>query len=122
MVWWARREERLCPPYASKTQNAGADDPAPALHSCLRLSLRRVVAGARLDLEIFLETVFAPFAAVAGLLVAAERGGAVVGHALQVDVAGADLAADLAGALNGIGRDVSGETIRRVVGDPHRVV
>src|SRR5437016_2246712 len=61
----------------------------------LRLvGLRRVEARDRLHLEIFFQTVFAPFAAVAGLLVAAERRGAVVRHALQVDVAGADLLAD----------------------------
>ena len=57
-----------------------------------RINLRGVVAGDRLHLEIFLEAVLAPLAAVAGLLVAAERRGAVVRHALQVDVAGADLA------------------------------
>src|ERR1700730_5844022 len=84
-------------------------------------SLRRVVAGDRLGLEIFLQTVFAPFAAVAGLLVAAERRGAVVRHALQIDIAGADLATDLAGALDGSGRNVPGQTIGRVVGDLHRL-
>src|SRR5258705_11071107 len=67
--------------------------------------LRRVEAGYRLHLEIFLEAVLAPLAAVAGLLVTAERRRAVVWHALQIDVAGADLAADLAGALTGTGRD-----------------
>src|ERR1700694_2469534 len=84
-------------------------------------SLRGVEAGDRLDLEIFLETVFAPLAGVAGLLVAAERRGTVVRHTLQVDVAGTQLAADLAGAFDGVGGDVTGQTIRRVVGDPHRV-
>src|SRR5450631_2715417 len=86
-----------------------------------RVLLRRVVAGDRLRLEIFLEAELAPFATVAGLLVAAERRGAVVRHALQVDVAGADLAADLAGALDGAGSDVTGQTIGRVVGDMDRV-
>src|ERR1700731_1312905 len=101
-------------------QNAGArKNPAPAPHPSQ--SLRGVVAGDRLDLEIFLQAVFAPFAAVAGLLVAAERRGAVVGLALQVDVAGAQLASDLAGALDGIGGDVTGETVGRVVGDPDGV-
>src|SRR6266849_10823406 len=97
----------------------GAEKSTPALHPSE--SLRGVVAGDGLDLEIFFQAVFAPFAAVAGLLVAAERRGAVVRNALQVDVAGAQLAADLAGAFDGVGGDVTGETIRRVVGDLHRV-
>src|SRR6266852_7014650 len=97
----------------------GAEKSTPALHPSE--SLRGVVAGDGLDLEIFFQAVFAPFAAVAGLLVAAKRRGAVVRNALQVDVAGAQLAADLAGAFDGVGGDVTGETIRRVVGDPHRV-
>src|SRR5665213_4308789 len=100
-------------------QNADAGSRAGVFNDARRL--RRVEAGDGLDLEIFLETVFAPFAAVTGLLVAAERRGAVVGHALQVDVAGADPAADLAGGLDGIGGDVTGQTIRRIVGDPYRV-
>src|ERR1700731_755409 len=101
-------------------QNAGArKNPAPALHPSQ--SLRGVVAGDRLDLEIFFQAVFAPFAAVAGLLVAAERRGAVVRHALQVDVAGADPAANLAGGLDGVGGDIARQTIGRVVGDPDRV-
>src|SRR5215211_295684 len=85
-----------------------------------RFNLRGVVAGDRLDLEIFLEAVLAPLAAVAGLLVAAERRGAVVRHALQVDVAGADLAGHAARAFHRIARDVTGETVGRVVGDLHR--
>src|ERR1700730_8037414 len=98
-------------------QNAGArKNPAPALHPSQ--SLRGVVAGDRLDLEIFFQAVFAPFAAVAGLLVSAERRGAVGRHALPVGVAGARLAADLAGALDGVGGDVPRQTIGRVVGDP----
>ena len=51
--------------------------------------LRRVEAGDRLRLEIFLHAVAAPLAAVAGLLVATERRRAIVRHALQIDVAGA---------------------------------
>src|SRR5882757_2743300 len=97
------------------------EDPAPALYFSPRASLRRVEAGDRLHLEIFFQAVLAPFAAIAGLLVAAERRGAVVGHALQVDVAGADLAADFSRTLDGTSRDVTGETIGRVVGDLHRV-
>src|SRR5207253_4248705 len=82
---------------------------------------RRVEAGDRLDLEILFQAVFAPLAAVAGLLVTAERRAAVVRHALQVDVAGAQLEADFTGAFDGVGGDVAGQTIRRIVGDPHRV-
>src|SRR5882724_1562842 len=70
---------------------------------------RRVKPGDRLGLEIFFQAVFAPFAAVAGLLVTAERRGAVVRHALQIDVAGAELAADLASGLHRVGGDVTGE-------------
>src|SRR4051812_4090294 len=76
--------------------------------------LGRVEAGDRLDLEIFLEPVFAPFAAVAGLLVAAEWRRAFVGHAIEVDVAGAQLAADVAGALDAAGGHVAGQAIGRV--------
>src|ERR1700743_3556133 len=83
--------------------------------------LRGVVAGDRLDLEIFLEAVFAPFAAVAGLLVAAERRGAIVRHALQIDVAGANPAAHFARTLHRIGGNVAGKPIGRVVGDPHGI-
>src|ERR1700681_3195342 len=93
--------------------------PAPAFAFDILEGLRGVVAGDRLDLEIFLEAVLAPFAAVAGLLVAAERRGAVVRDALQVDVAGADLAADAARAFHGVTGDVTGQTIGRVVGDLH---
>src|SRR6202795_1722346 len=85
-------------------------------------ALRRVKTRDRLDLEIFLQAVFAPFAAIAGLLVAAERRGAVVRHALQVDVPGADPAADPARGLHAVGGDVTGETVRRVVGDLHRIL
>src|SRR5579863_2384604 len=98
---------------AKAERRRGISAPAPC--SPEEKSLRGVEAGDRLDLEIFFHAVFAPLAAVAGLLVAAERRGAVVGHALQVDVAGTDLAADLARPLDGAGRDVTGEAVRRVV-------
>src|SRR5262249_11191538 len=65
--------------------------------------------------------VTAPLAAVAGLLVAAERRGALIRHALQVDVAGADLAADFARTLDRAGRDIACETVGRVVGNAHRI-
>src|SRR5882724_13353612 len=83
--------------------------------------LRRVEARDRLDFEIFLEAELAPLAAVAGLLVAAERRGAVVRYALQIDVAGADLAADPARAFHGVGGDVTRQPIGGVIGYPHGV-
>src|SRR3954467_3437916 len=83
-------------------------------------SLRGVVAGDRLHLEIFFQAVFAPLAAVAGLLVAAERRGAVVRNALPIDVAGADLPAYATRAFNAVRGDVTGQTVRRVVGDLDR--
>src|ERR1700704_6412002 len=88
-------------------------NPAPALQLVSSARLRRVKPGDGLDLEIFLQAVFAPLAAVARLLVAAEWRGAVVRHALQIDVAGADPAADPAGGLDGIGGDGNRETIGR---------
>src|SRR5260370_39809754 len=91
-------------------------DPAPAPQSSQ--SSRGVEAGDCLDLEIFFQTVFAPFAAVAGLLVAAERRGAVVRHTLRGDVAGADLSANLAGGLHAVGRAVTAQAVRRVGGEP----
>ena len=65
--------------YAAILQNAkrrSGKIPAPAL--LLSQTLRGVVAGDGLDLEVFFQAVFAPLAAVAGLLVTAERSGAVV--------------------------------------------
>src|SRR5579863_6815978 len=86
------------------------------------MRLRRIKSGDRLHLEEFLETELAPLAAIARLLVAAERRGAVIRHALQVDVAGADTAADPARALDRIAGDVTGEPKGRVVGDPDRIL
>ena len=60
-------------------------------------------AGDCLHLEEVLHAVLAPLATVAGLLVATERGGALVRHAVEVDVAGADLLADALGACDGTG-------------------
>jgi hypothetical protein len=48
-------------------------------------------AGDRLHLEEVLHAVLAPLATVAGLLVAAERCGALVRNAVEVDVAGTNL-------------------------------
>src|SRR5262249_26409836 len=93
----------------------------PGVLISLAISSRRVEARDRLGLEILLHAVAAPLAAVAGLLVATERRGALIRHALQVDVAGADLAADLARALDRAGRDIAREAIGRVVGDLDRV-
>jgi len=108
-------------PTWSRKTNAGAGS-LPPRRCNRRKTYGGVEAGDRLDFEIFFQAVFAPFAAVAGLLVAAERRGAVVGHALQVDVAGADPAADPAGAFDGVAGDVAGQTVRRVVGDLDRVL
>src|SRR3954452_24555810 len=95
---------------------------APAFAFSFRRSgLRGVVAGDRLHFEIFFQAVLAPLAAVAGLLVATERRGAVVRNALQIDVAGADLAADAARAFDRITGDVTGKTIRRIIGDTHGI-
>src|SRR3954451_22345298 len=94
---------------------------APAFAFSFRRSgLRGVIAGDRLHFEIFFQTVLAPFAAVAGLLVAAERRRAVVRNALQIDVAGADLLADAARRFHGVGGDVTGQTVGRVVGNLDR--
>src|SRR5689334_22667545 len=103
-------------PCGLRAMSAGAIT-RPGVVVSLAKTLRGVEAGDRLHFEIFFQAVLAPFAAVAGLLVAAERRGAVVGHALQVDVAGANLAGDVASALDRPSRDVTGKTIRRVVGD-----
>src|ERR1700719_2839016 len=91
--------------FFSQKRRSGSSAPALSFYD-LR-SLRRVEAGDRLDLEIFLKAELAPFAAVARLLVAAERRGAVVRHALQVDVAGADAAADATRAFHRIAGDVT---------------
>src|SRR5262245_32119552 len=74
-----------------------------------------------LQLEELLEAGLSPLAAVARLLVAAEAGGEVRTGAIDVDVAGADLPGDLAGALGVAGRDVSREAVQRVVGDLDRL-
>src|ERR1700727_805060 len=116
---WPGRRRVVLP--GLKTQNAGADIPPRRFYWCREGRLRGVEASDRLDLEIFFQAVFAPFTAVAGLLVAAERRGAVVRYALQIDVAGTDPAADLAGGLDGVGGDVTRQTIRRVIGNPDRV-
>src|SRR6185437_11451293 len=49
-----------------------------------------------LGLEEFLEAMLAPFAAIARLLVAAERGGEIGAGAVQMHVAAAQLRSDLA--------------------------
>src|SRR3569833_578827 len=109
-----RRAHRLC---SSREWWARCD--LPTLRALTRSS--RVVPSNRLGLEILLETELAPFAAVAGLFVATERRAAVVGHALQVDIAGADLATDAAGILDRRTIDIAGKTIGGGVGDAHRV-
>src|ERR1700760_2642670 len=102
-------------PYSPLQMKTPERNIAPAFSSQKVRLLRRVEAGDRLGLEIFFKAELTPLAAVARLLVAAERRGAVVRHALEIDVAGADPAADPARAFHGVGRDVTGETIGRVV-------
>src|SRR5262245_29851067 len=104
----------------SQSKNAGAVT-CPGVVVSLAKSLRGVEAGDCLHFEIFFQAVLAPLAAVAGLLVAAERRGALVRHALQVDVAGADLAGDATRALYRVASDITGETIGRVIGDLDRL-
>src|ERR1700754_3688303 len=60
----------------------------------------RLVADHGLGLEELLEAPLAVFAAVARLLVAAERRGRVADRVVQVHVAGAHLRGDLAGVLD----------------------
>src|SRR3569833_27748 len=108
-----RRAHRLC---SSREWWARCD--LPTLRALTRSS--RVVPSNRLGLEILLETELAPFAAVAGLFVATERRAAVVGHALQDDIAGADLATDAAGILDRRTIDIAGKAIGGVVGDARR--
>src|SRR5258708_11486724 len=93
----------FCATYA-RTANRRSEKSRPGA-AIIAQRLRRVESCDGLDLEIFFQAVFAPLTAVPGLLVAAERRGAVVGHALQVDVAGANPAADPAGALHRGGGD-----------------
>src|SRR3954471_14110435 len=71
----------------------------------------------RLGLEELLEAELAELAAVAGLLVAAERSQRVEAAAVDLDLAGADLAGDLLGPLRIAGPHAAGEAIDRVVGD-----
>src|ERR1700755_2838872 len=111
-AWPGRR--RVATGAINEKRRSGYSAPALLLMSlywCRGDWLRGIEAGNRLHLEIFFQAVFAPFTAVTGLLVAAERRGAVVRHALQVDVAGTDPAADLAGGLDGVGGDVTRQTI-----------
>src|SRR5581483_12081772 len=76
-------------------------------------------AGHGLDLEVLLEPEPAPLAAVARLLVAAERRGPLVGSAVEVDIAGADAARDPPRALDVTRGHVARQAIGRVVGDAH---
>src|SRR5262245_43239280 len=79
-------------------------------------------AGDGLHLRELVEAEAAPFAAVAGLLVAAEGCSALVGGAVDVDVAGADALGDAPRALHVAGGDIAGEPVGRVVSDAHGVV
>ena len=75
-----------------------------------------------LDLQQLLDRVAAVLAAVARLLVAAERGERVEGAAVDLDLAGADALGDADRAVL-VGRpDAAGEAVVGVVGDPDRVL
>src|SRR5215471_938014 len=92
--------------------------PGAVMSEGRRLSL--LSAGDRLHLKEVLHAVLAPLATVAGLLVAAERGGALVRNAVEVDHDGTDLPADALGAFDRAGGDVAGEAVGRVVGNLDR--
>src|SRR5690606_37886820 len=76
----------------------------------------------RLHLEEVLEPVLAPLAAVARLLVAAERRVRVAGGAVQVDHAGAQPHGDGLGAGEVARGDVAGQAVDGVVGDADRIL
>ena len=83
---------------------------------------RTVLELHRLDLQELFEAELAELAAVARLLVAAERREQVEAAAVDVDLAGAQAARDALGAL-GIARPhAAGQPVDGVVGDAHRVV
>src|SRR5262245_47041149 len=75
-----------------------------------------------LDLEELLETKRAPFPAKTGLLVAAERGREIQTLPVQMNVAGADPPRYRARMVDAAGRHIARQAIRRVVGDPYRLL
>src|SRR4029450_13161838 len=70
-----------------------------------------------LYLEKLLESVLTPFAAVAGLLVAAEGSAEVDAGAVQMHVAGAQVRGDAQRALRITRRHIARQSVRRIVGD-----
>src|ERR1700688_2646753 len=78
--------------------------------------LRGVVAHHRLHLEALFAAELAPFAAVAGLLVAAERRAEIGPGAIQVDIAGAQLRRHFPRVLEIARGHIAGEAVDRVVG------
>ena len=68
-----------------------------------------------LGLQVFFEAVLAEFAAVAGLLVAAEGREQVVLAAVDVDLAGADAFGDALSAFDVAGPDAAGRWRLRVL-------
>src|SRR5262245_60006954 len=101
------RRRRAGPPWCSEIETRDGRASGPAEHG--------------LQLEELFEAGLAPLATVARLLVAAEAGGEVRTRAVDVHVAGADLLRHLTGALGIARRDVSGESVQRVVGDLDRL-
>src|SRR5258708_29334674 len=83
--------------------------------SDLRGRSGRLVTDNALDLEKLLDAPIGVFTAVAGLLVAAERGAGVPGRIVEVDVAGAHPGRDLAGMVDIARLNIGGQAIDRVV-------
>src|ERR1051326_4749511 len=75
-----------------------------------------------LDLKKFLEPELTPFPTISGLLVSTERGCIIETRAVYVYVPGAKARSELQSALCVAGRDVAGQPVYSVVGDPHSVV
>src|SRR5579885_1627384 len=95
--------------------------PAPPSHAGRSASpCRRGLAPLQLHglgLEELLEAVPAVLTAVAGLLVAAERSVGVERAAVDLDLAGADLAGHRLRPLGIAAPHTTGQAVRRVVGD-----
>ena len=83
------------PARKSRPHTAGPAEKKSGLEDPRSQGLRRLIAQHGFHFQEFLEAVFAPFAARARLLVAAERRVEVGAGAVQVDVAGAQARATL---------------------------
>src|SRR6266851_874537 len=123
LPWVSCRFARLMPQHTAAGAGrrwlcSGRAGKSPHTAAALRRfrNLRRVVAHHRLGLEELVEAEFAPFAAVAGLLVAAERRAEIGTGAVQMHIAGAELRRDLARMLEVAGLHVTREAIHHVVG------